>query len=45
MRARVRAAKVIQKNVLNGTIHSDTVCNADMRVEEIRKFCKLLGEG
>ncbi len=27
------------------TLHSDIVCNADMRIGEIRKFCKLQDEG
>src|SRR6188474_2677668 len=27
------------------TLHSDIVCNADMHIGEIRKFCKLQDEG
>jgi magnesium chelatase family protein len=26
-------------------LHSDIVCNADMRIDEIRKFCRLQDEG
>jgi len=44
IRARVQAARDIQqKRFSNGS--SDIVCNADMRVGEIRQFCKLQDEG
>jgi len=45
IRARVQAARDIQnKRFANGE-SSDIVCNADMRVGEIRQFCKLQDEG
>jgi len=44
IRKRVQAARDIQqKRFENGK--SDIVCNADMRVGEIRHFCKLQNEG
>lgn len=44
IRARVQAARNIQqKRFANGK--SDIICNADMRVGEIRQFCKLQDEG
>ena len=44
IRARVQAARDIQlKRFSNGS--SDIVCNADMRVGEIRQFCRLQEEG
>jgi len=44
IRARVQAARDIQqKRFPNGK--SDIICNADMRVGEIRQFCKLQDEG
>jgi len=44
IRARVQAARDIQtKRFSNDS--SDIVCNADMRVGEIRQFCKLPEEG
>src|SRR5207247_10579130 len=45
IRARVKAARNIklQRFLNNGS--SDIVCNADMRIVEIRKFCKLQDEG
>lgn len=44
IRARVQAARDIQqKRFANGK--SDIICNADMRVGEIRQFCKLQDEG
>ena len=43
--ARVQAVRDIQnKRFLNNT-SSDIVCNADMRVGEIRQFCRLQEEG
>jgi len=44
IRKRVQAARDIQqKRFANGK--SDIICNADMRVGEIRQFCKLHNEG
>jgi magnesium chelatase family protein len=44
IRKRVQAARNIQqKRFSNGK--SDIICNADMRVAEIRQFCKLQDEG
>jgi magnesium chelatase family protein len=44
IRRRVQAARDIQLNRFsNGS--SDVICNADMRVGEIRQFCKLQDEG
>ena len=52
IRARVQAARDIQKarftnhSITPSPNHSmDVVCNADMRVGEIRQFCKLQDEG
>ena len=45
IRARVQAARDIQtKHFLNNG-STDIVCNADMLVGEIRRFCKLQDEG
>jgi len=45
IRARVQAAREIQnKHFANGKT-TDIVCNADMRIGEIRKFCQLQDEG
>jgi magnesium chelatase family protein len=41
IRARVQAARDIQNRRFSGNGSSDIVCNADMRVGEIRQFCKL----
>jgi magnesium chelatase family protein len=43
IRARVQAAREIQNKRFGGSTH--IVCNADMRIGEIRKFCKLQDEG
>jgi magnesium chelatase family protein len=56
IRARVQAARDIQNKRFGirslptsaqsqETLHSDIVCNADMRVGEIRQFCKIKEEG
>ena len=48
IRKRVQAARNIQLNRFTNSQspHStDIVCNADMRVREIRQFCKLQDEG
>jgi magnesium chelatase family protein len=45
VRARVQAARDIQnKRFANGK-SGDIICNADMRIGEIRQFCKLQNEG
>ena len=56
IRARVQAARDIQSKRFGvrslptsaqsqDTLHSEIVCNADMRVGEIRQFCRLQAEG
>jgi len=45
IRARVQAARDIQNKRFSKNSSSDIVCNADMRVGEIRQFCKLQDEG
>jgi magnesium chelatase family protein len=45
IRARVQAARNIQLQRFSNHGSSDIVCNADMRVGEIRQFCKLQNEG
>jgi magnesium chelatase family protein len=53
IRARVQAARNIQQTrftnpnsrLSNNGSSTDIVCNADMRVGEIRQFCKLQEEG
>lgn len=37
----VQAAQYIQNECFSNNASSDTVCNADMYVGEIRKFCRL----
>jgi magnesium chelatase family protein len=45
IRQRVQAARDIQnKRFTNGKI-TDIICNADMRIGEIRQFCQLQNEG
>jgi magnesium chelatase family protein len=44
IRVRVQAARGIQTKRFSG-YESDIVCNADMRVGEIRQFCKLQEDG
>ena len=41
IQARVQAARNIQTKRFSSNKSSDIVCNADMRVGEIRQFCKL----
>jgi magnesium chelatase family protein len=41
----VQAARDIQLKRFSNNGSSDIVCNADMRIGEIRKFCKLQEEG
>ena len=45
IRQRVQAARDIQNKRFSSNGSSDIVCNADMRVGEIRQFCKLQDEG
>ena len=45
IRKRVQAAREIQNRRFSGSGSSDIVCNADMRVAEVRKFCQLPAEG
>ena len=45
IRARVQAARDIQQKRFSNNGSSDIICNADMRVGEIRQFCKLQDEG
>ena len=45
IRARVQAACDIQRQRFSNSGSSDIICNADMRVGEIRQFCKLQEEG
>jgi len=44
IRKRVQAARNIQQQRFASS-QSDIICNADMRVGEIRQFCKLQAEG
>jgi magnesium chelatase family protein len=45
IRARVQAAWNIQQKHFSNNGSSDIICNAAMRVGEIRQFCKLQEEG
>jgi magnesium chelatase family protein len=45
IRASVQAARDMQTGRFSNIESSDTVCNADMRVGEIRQFCKVGEEG
>ena len=45
IRARVQAARDIQNKRFSQNGSSDIICNADMRVGEIRQFCKVGEEG
>ncbi len=45
IRQRVQAAWDIQNKRFSDNGSSDIVCNADMRVGEVRQFCKLQDEG
>jgi magnesium chelatase family protein len=42
IRARVQAARQRQLDRFKGT---DIICNADMRIAEVRKFCPVLEPG
>ncbi len=43
--ARVQAARDIQNKRFSSEEAKDIVCNADMRVGEVRQFCQLQAEG
>ena len=45
IRARVQAAREIQNKRFANEEAKDIVCNADMRVREIRQFCSLQAAG
>jgi magnesium chelatase family protein len=45
IRARVQAARDLQTKRFSSNGSSDIVCNSDMRVGEIRQFCKVEDEG
>ena len=45
IRVRVQAARNIQQKRFSNNGSSDIICNADMRIGEIRQFCKLQDEG
>ena len=45
MRQRVQAARDIQNKRFSNGVAKDIVCNADMRVGEVRQFCQLQAEG
>ena len=45
IRKRVQASRDIQQKRFSMNGSSDIICNADMRVGEIRQFCKLQDEG
>ena len=45
IRQRVQAARDIQNKRFANNGSSDIVCNADMRIGEIRQFCQLQDEG
>ena len=45
IRARVQVARELQRARFSGLQSRDIVCNADMRVGEIRQYCKLQTEG
>ncbi|MFN8380631.1 MAG: YifB family Mg chelatase-like AAA ATPase [Anaerolineales bacterium] len=45
IRKRVQAARDIQHNRFTNSQSTDVLCNADMRVGEVRQFCQLQPEG
>lgn len=45
IRMRVQAAREIQNKRFSNRETNDIVCNADMRVGEVRQFCQLQDEG
>ena len=45
IRLRVQAARDIQNKRFSNAGSKDVICNADMRVGEVRQFCQLQAEG
>jgi magnesium chelatase family protein len=45
IRGRVQAARDIQNKRFSNRESNEIICNADMRIGEIRQFCKLQDEG
>ena len=45
IRNRVQTARDVQNKRFSSNGSSDIICNADMRVGEIRQFCRLQDEG
>jgi len=45
IRARVQAARNIQRKRFSQNGSTDVICNADMRIGEIRQYCKLPEDG
>ncbi|MEO8355250.1 MAG: ATP-binding protein [Chloroflexota bacterium] len=45
IRARVQAAQDLQNRRISKNGSANIVCNADMRVGEIRQFCRMQDEG
>ena len=45
IRQRVQAARELQRIRFSNNGSSDIICNADMRIGEIRQFCQLQAEG
>jgi magnesium chelatase family protein len=45
IRARVQAARDIQNKRFSNIESSEIICNADMRIGEVRQFCQLQPEG
>ncbi|MCQ3935502.1 MAG: hypothetical protein DPW18_00500 [Chloroflexi bacterium] len=45
IRKRVQSAREIQQARFSGLQSQDIVCNADMRIGEVRQFCRLQPEG
>jgi len=45
IRKRVQAARDIQNKRFSNGEAKDIVCNADLRITEVRQFCQLQAEG
>jgi len=45
IRQRVQKAREIQRNRFSNNGSSEIICNADMRIGEIRQFCQLQDKG
>ena len=45
IRKRVQAARDLQRQRFSSNGSSEIVCNADMRVGEVRQYCQLQAEG